>query len=399
MTASGTVNRLSPGCVLSMRRAPRENAADSECAMFRVTGITSLLSSRGASVSRSRLLATIRRSALRYVDADGREIRDLGDVEAEPRPTTPTPGDGRPGSRLQRASRKQRALRAKEELNRDALHFIRSVSVISSRNTKKDLRQEKQIVLEGEKVIMEAFGAGVHLQKIFHDRPLSRFPGLAKLLEAGAETQLVSPSDMAVVSKLTTPPGILAIAEKPSLLAIESRRPMEQVMPVLVVADSISDPGNLGGLLRSMAASGASSLIVTEQSVYAWDVKVVRAGAGAHFFVPIRSMSWDRIRSRLQTVDRIFFAEPKNSADSCRLPVAAFDEINYFSDPSTQSVLFLGSESHGFGAEAQQLFSDRRAQRVCVPMSSGFESLNNYVAASVILFQMRQQYNRRNKSS
>ncbi len=61
----------------------------------------------------------------------------------------------------------------------------------------------------------------------------------------------------------------------------------------MVIADAIRDPGNLGSLIRSAAAAGVDEFFVTPGTADPYAPKVVRAGMGAHFHLPIRERSWD----------------------------------------------------------------------------------------------------------
>jgi tRNA G18 (ribose-2'-O)-methylase SpoU len=57
----------------------------------------------------------------------------------------------------------------------------------------------------------------------------------------------------------------------------------------------IRDPGNLGTLLRTAAATGAQAVLIPPETTDAFAPKVVRSGMGAHFRLPIHSMTWDEI--------------------------------------------------------------------------------------------------------
>ena len=325
---------------------------------------------------------------LRFLDSEGNQIKHPLDVDPEPKPVNKKTADKQTAGRRQS---KPRPNRAQSAVDSDALEFIKMVTAITSRNSKRNSADERHIVLEGEKLISDAFDAGIKIRKLYHDKDLSHFKRLQHVVELGDIAKKVTSSDMAIVSKLTTPPGLMAIAEKPSVIAVESKRSANEVMPVVTIGDTVTEAGNTGGLLRSMAASGASCLILSEQAGYPWDVKVLRSGAGAHFLVPIRTLSWDRIRTYLQTVDNVFYAENPSSPEADE-SVKLYHEISYFANPSTRVALFLGNESRGFCPEARQILKERAAQRITIPMSSRFDSLNNYVAATVILFEMRKQY-------
>jgi hypothetical protein len=63
----------------------------------------------------------------------------------------------------------------------------------------------------------------------------------------------------------------------------------------LLVADRLRDPGNLGTLLRTAAAAGVQAAVVTPGTTDPFAPKVVRAGMGAHFYLPVFSLEWDKI--------------------------------------------------------------------------------------------------------
>jgi TrmH family RNA methyltransferase len=94
------------------------------------------------------------------------------------------------------------------------------------------------------------------------------------------------------VASTTTPQPVIAIAERRSsgLAAVKNAQ-------WVVIADRISDPGNLGTILRSAEAAGVSAVVLTPGTVEAFNPKVVRASAGAMFHVPIiEDVSVEEIR-------------------------------------------------------------------------------------------------------
>ncbi|PIZ25948.1 MAG: RNA methyltransferase, partial [Chloroflexi bacterium CG_4_10_14_0_8_um_filter_57_5] len=66
----------------------------------------------------------------------------------------------------------------------------------------------------------------------------------------------------------------------------------------ILIPDQMRDPGNLGTLLRTAAAAGVQAVFLPPETTDAFAPKVVRAGMGAHFRLPIYSLTWDEIRAR-----------------------------------------------------------------------------------------------------
>lgn len=141
-------------------------------------------------------------------------------------------------------------------------------------------------------------------------------------------------------------------------------------------------------LRRSSAAVGASRLICSNRCAYVWDPKVMRSGSGAHFRLPIHhDLDWQSIHNYLMNVNaRLFYAE---AADGDR----SFHDFNFFSETSRSPLaLLVGSETGGFQSDAQNLIQSMNGQRLSIPLSRGVESLNNHVAAAVIMYEMKRQY-------
>ena len=97
---------------------------------------------------------------------------------------------------------------------------------------------------------------------------------------------------MQAMSDTETPQGVLATLPLPDV------RPPEDFAFALV-SDAVSDPGNLGTIMRAAAAAAVPLLIVASGTVDPFNPKVVRSAMGAHFRLPVERLSWDGIRERL----------------------------------------------------------------------------------------------------
>lgn len=142
---------------------------------------------------------------------------------------------------------------------------------------------------------------------------------------------------------------------------------------LVLVADAVSDPGNVGTLLRTAAAAGAAGFAYLPGTADPYSPKVVRAGMGAHWQIPI---------SRL-TVEEL-------GADAARggwLAVSR-DGIPYDqADWQPDGYLVVGSEAWGTRPAVASLGFNR----VTVPLAAGVDSLNSAIAGAVLLFEARRQ--------
>jgi RNA methyltransferase, TrmH family len=141
-----------------------------------------------------------------------------------------------------------------------------------------------------------------------------------------------------------------------------------------VVLDRIQDPGNVGAILRSVAAAGVRRVITTPQTAWCWSPKVLRAAMGGHFSLSIHeSQPWDAL------------------APLIRLPVAG---ALAHGGTSLYEARLAGSCVWVFGNEGEGLAPDierRLDWRLTIPQAGSVESLNVAAAAAVCLFEQRRQ--------
>jgi TrmH family RNA methyltransferase len=190
---------------------------------------------------------------------------------------------------------------------------------------------------------------------------------LSRLKKRGAEIIPVSDAVFKACSDTETPQGLIAVLPFPRL-AVPSNPKM------ILIADSLRDPGNLGTLLRSAAATDVDLVLLSPETVDAYNPKVVRGAMGAHFRLLIVEAAWADIADQVRGMN-IYLA-------------AADGELTYTNSDWTQpSALIVGSEASGASKDAAQLAT----HRISIPLSREVESLNAAVAASVILFEAKRQ--------
>jgi TrmH family RNA methyltransferase len=142
---------------------------------------------------------------------------------------------------------------------------------------------------------------------------------------------------------------------------------------LVLVLDGISDPGNAGTIIRSAAAAGLRHVVFAGSCVDAFDAKVVRAGAGAHFRLAVHDASWTGLAPVLRSFPQVIGAD------------AAGPAIMYEIDWSMPTALIIGSEAHGLSRDARSIVTTLAR----VPMANDVESLNAAMVASIMLFQPR----------
>ncbi len=235
----------------------------------------------------------------------------------------------------------------------------------------KERRKAEAFLAEGVRLVEEAFAASWPFRFVLYLDELSERGKklVEKLEDKKIDVEKVESSLLQSLSETETSQGIIAILDY-SLL------PSPQSPNFILIPDSIRDPGNLGTLLRTADAASVQAVLIPPETTDAFAPKVVRAGMGAHFRLPILSMSWDEIHERTKGL-QIYLADM--DGQSCW-------DIE-FHQPLA---LIVGGEAEGASEQARKLAT----AFVKIPMAGKAKSLNAAVAGSVLMFEMVRQRSR-----
>ncbi|MGD8814523.1 MAG: RNA methyltransferase [Anaerolineales bacterium] len=236
--------------------------------------------------------------------------------------------------------------------------------------TRRRARQREQaFVIEGVRLAREALTAKASLKMLLHTQQMrQKEPHLIEAMtKLAAEVHPVSDHVMQSCSDLESPPGLLAVLPHMAL-------PLPPRLTLALIVDRMNNPGNLGTLLRSADASGVQAVFLTDDTVDAYNPKVVRGAMGAHFRTPIVSTPVANLSEYLRGLET-WLAEAKAGE--------RYDQVDW----SHPLALLIGGEARGPSKQVRALASGS----VHIPMRAGRESLNAAVAASVILFEINRQ--------
>lgn len=212
--------------------------------------------------------------------------------------------------------------------------------------------------------------------------------------------------------------GIVAICDIPqytfpsssSSTRLEGTKNTTTSTMLYLILDAVSDPGNLGTILRSSVATGVTGVILLADCVDPWNPKALRSSMGATFHIPILQIpSWKECQTILSSrkhhvQGRNIWAatmleedsnetEFKNNNPPTSIPAAAVGsrhfDVDWISEPSA---LIIGNEGNGLTDGVREAVQKHEIRTVHVPMEPGtMESLNAAVCASVILFEYHRQ--------
>lgn len=226
----------------------------------------------------------------------------------------------------------------------------------------------QQTLLIGTHLIEAATQANWPLQKLLVCEGEENRPEIAALLQS-ANTSLVM-LDKALFSDIEQAPstsGLMALCTIPT-----PPSPLQEGFCLLL--DSVQDPGNVGSILRTAAAAGVNQVWLTTGCADIWSPRVLRAGMGAHFLLPVlERLPADKALRQFKG----------------HIAITALQEATslYDSDLRGNLVLVMGSE----GAGVSPTLAELATQRLRIPIASGLESLNVAAATAICLFERNRQ--------
>lgn len=228
---------------------------------------------------------------------------------------------------------------------------IKHIVKLHSTKTRKEFRQ----------FIAEGFRAIETIAKRFEIKKLFVIQENFILAQDKFETEatVVTPALMAKMSSAITPSGILALFDIPQY--------EQKIIDSALVLAQISDPGNMGTLLRTAAACNVKTAIIVE-GTDPWSPKVVQASAGTIANLNILQITWEKL------------LEIKSNYKLCALVVTGGNQPQNLD--LSKSLLVIGNEAHGL----PQDWIDSCEQKLTLPMPGGTESLNAAVAGSIAIY-------------
>ncbi len=242
---------------------------------------------------------------------------------------------------------------------------VKALRTLASSSKKR--REEGVFLAEGPRMVMEAPPDLV--KAVYCSASYQEEHGLDGLPE-GLVPEILSDSLFRSLSDTVTPQGVLAVIRR-------QEHSIEELLAggkILMILESIQDPGNLGTILRTGEAAGIGGILMNRGTVDLYNPKTVRSTMGALFRVPC--VVAEDFPSALETVKaagyRLFAAYLKGSVP--------YDEADYKSQPTA---FLIGNEGQGLSEEAVSLAD------VCVriPMQGKVESLNAAVAAALLMYE------------
>lgn len=235
-------------------------------------------------------------------------------------------------------------------------------------------RKSGLFVVEGRRELQHCIEAGFQIDSVF-----VKDPPLTPPVREGIVTYAVSRHVYERIAYRGSTEGIIAIVRS-------KNRKLEDLLPSLtggvgggslfIVLESVEKPGNLGAVLRSADAAGATAVIVCDPLTDLYNPNLIRASIGACFTVPtVACSSEDCIRFLKAHGVQILTAQLQDS------------ELYYNTDMTGPTAIVMGTESTGLTDQWRQAAD----AHICIPMLGRLDSLNVSVSAAILLFEAVRQ--------
>lgn len=253
---------------------------------------------------------------------------------------------------------------------------LKNIRKLAQRNFR---QKERKLLVEGVRLVEEALNSSWRTEAfVYSDRALES-PRGARLLELArqkaADVYEVPDAILQELADTETPQGMLAVLWQPDY-TLGDVLPTG-VPPLVVVVDGVQDPGNLGTIIRSADAAGASGVVLLKGTVDLYNPKTLRSTMGSVFHLPV--VSAEDVTATLEYLTKVGIAllvgDPVGG-----LPV-------FSADLQGAIGLVVGNEGAGPRPEIYQY----NPRKVTIPMPGRAESLNVAMATSILLYEAIRQ--------
>ena len=245
----------------------------------------------------------------------------------------------------------------------------KEVKFLSSLKQKKFRKQYNEFVIEGEKLIFESLNNNQFIKKIVYSKKIKNFDKLRKLCsEKNIPLHLCTEKDSQRISDTKNSQQIFALIKCNDIKELSDIKKHNN--EPFIILDGISDPGNMGTILRTCSWFGCYNIIITKECVEIYNPKTVRSGMGAHFHITnILNDDNEKIIK--------FFKDNQYKIYSASLSGEPIENLKI---KDKKWALILGHESKGISK-----YFEKNSQQIHIKGIGKMESLNVAEAASIVI--------------
>ena len=238
-------------------------------------------------------------------------------------------------------------------------------------------KKSGKFVVEGQREVEMALKGGYTLDQIFYYSEIIQPDEILNLIQHyGCESELIEVSKDVYkrIAYREKTEGIVAVGPSTELF-IEDLKFSRQ-NPIVLVAESVEKPGNIGALLRTADAANLDAVIIANPVSDLYNPNIIRSSLGCVFTVPIAQAGNQEVidflkSKKIQTVAAELNAE------------IIYTEMDY----SAATAIVVGTEAEGLSSQ----WLDHSDHRVIIPMQGEIDSMNVSVSAAIIIFEALRQ--------
>ncbi|QDS91327.1 23S rRNA (guanosine-2'-O-)-methyltransferase RlmB [Roseimaritima multifibrata] len=236
-------------------------------------------------------------------------------------------------------------------------------------------RKSGEFLVDGWRETGRALNAGIELVELFveagrFESSRASLPAWVSAVQKEQKLTLVASGVFEKVAYGERNEGVVALFATPSRELQSLRLP---AIPLLLIADQIEKPGNLGAILRSCDAFGVDAVLCSDCATDLFHPNVIRASLGTVFQLPVVAATGPEVRA--------FLAEQKIGCLAARVDAT---QTLWQAEMTNPIALVVGAEADGLG-------KDWDSQGVTIPMSGIADSFNVSVAAALLACEARRQ--------
>jgi RNA methyltransferase, TrmH family len=249
--------------------------------------------------------------------------------------------------------------------------FIKSL--VQLQEKAKSRKQSGTFLIEGQREITLALKGGYTLQTILFVPEIISFESIVSQVNQKVEYIEITKEVYQKLAYRDTTEGVLAIAETKSLLLADLKLSEN---PLILVAEGIEKPGNIGAILRTADAANIDAVIIANPKSDLYNPNVVRSSVGCLFTRQIATDTTENVIEYLKQNNINFYSATLQNS-------TAYHTQNY----TLPTALVVGTEATGL----TQNWRDQSTSNIIIPMQGEIDSMNVSVAAAILLFEAKRQ--------
>lgn len=249
--------------------------------------------------------------------------------------------------------------------------FIKSLVLLQEKS--KARKQSGTFLIEGKREIELAIKGNYDIETILFLRELVSENEVTKFSKSSVDVIEINKEVYQKLAYRDTTEGIIAVAKTKSLLLSDLKLSKN---PLLLVAEGIEKPGNIGAMLRTCDAAKIDAVILANPKTDFYNPNNIRSSVGCLFTNQIATGTTEEV---------IDFLKKNNIAIySATLQNSTFYHTQDYTQPTA---LVVGTEATGL----TQPWRDQATQNIIIPMQGEIDSMNVSVAAAILLFEAKRQ--------